>query len=89
LDPIIAAGIDALIVHIRAALHTTMVVVSHDIESGMRIADRIAIFHKGVLLEIGTPEEIRRSSEPYVRQFLERRPDAPQEKAPLAGLLAR
>ncbi len=73
LDPIIAAGIDELILHIRDACNTTMVVVAHDIESGMKIADRIAIFYEGRVLEIGSPEEIRNSNHPYVRQFLERR----------------
>jgi len=80
LDPIIAAGIDELIVHIRDAYRSTMVVVAHDVESGMRIADRIAIFHDGRIIEIGTPEQIRKSSHPYVRQFLERRPDRQASK---------
>lgn len=83
LDPIIAAGIDDLILHIRDAIKATMVVVSHDIESGMRIADRIAIFHEGKLLELGAPEEIRHSGLPYVQQFLDRRADTVDRKSPL------
>jgi phospholipid/cholesterol/gamma-HCH transport system ATP-binding protein len=82
LDPIIAAGIDELILRIRDAYHATMVVVAHDVESSMRIADQIAIFYKGRLLEIGTPQQIGNSSHPYVRQFLERRPD--QSSSPLS-----
>lgn len=85
LDPIIAAGIDELILHIRHSTQATMVVVSHDIESGMKIADRIAMFHEGSLIELGTPDEIRGSSHPYVRQFLERRPNEPRRT--LAGTL--
>jgi phospholipid/cholesterol/gamma-HCH transport system ATP-binding protein len=75
LDPIIAAGIDELIGHIRDYTHATMVVVSHDVNSGMKIGDRIAIFYEGRLIELGTPDEIRSSRHPYVQQFLERRPD--------------
>jgi len=83
LDPIIAAGIDELILHIRDAYHSTMVVVAHDVESGMRVADRIAIFRDGAVVDVGTPERIRSSSDPYVRQFLERRADAPADRPPL------
>jgi phospholipid/cholesterol/gamma-HCH transport system ATP-binding protein len=72
LDPIIAAGIDDLILELRERHGTTTVVVSHDITSGMQIADRIAIFHERRLLALGTPSEIRNSEEPYVRQFLAR-----------------
>ena len=80
LDPIIAAGIDELILHIRHTTQTTMVLVAHDIESGMKIADRIAMFHEGRLIELGTPEEIRKSDHSYVRQFLERRPNEMHSK---------
>jgi phospholipid/cholesterol/gamma-HCH transport system ATP-binding protein len=83
LDPIIAAGIDELILHIRDAYRSTMVVVAHNVESGMRIADRIAIMRDGSLVEVGTPEQIRNSSHPHVRQFLERRPDEPAERPSL------
>ena len=76
LDPIIAAGIDELILRLREAYGATMVVVSHDIQSGMGIADRIALFHEGKLEELGTPEQVRSSSNPFVRRFLERRPDS-------------
>ncbi|MGD2174646.1 MAG: ABC transporter ATP-binding protein [Candidatus Brocadiaceae bacterium] len=73
LDPIIAAGIDDLILRLRDLYQATMVVVAHDIASSMRIADRIAIFRENRIIEIGTPEEIRSSVNPYVQQFLERR----------------
>jgi len=75
LDPIIAAGIDELVVEIHKLYRATMVVVAHDIASSMRIADRIAIFKDAKLVEIGTPEEINNSSHPYVQQFINRRPD--------------
>lgn len=75
LDPIIAAGIDELTLRLRAIYKATMVVVAHDIASGMQIADRIAIFKDGRLLEVGTPEEIRSSNDRYIRQFLNREAD--------------
>ncbi|KPK65506.1 MAG: hypothetical protein AMK73_02790 [Planctomycetes bacterium SM23_32] len=75
LDPIIGAGIDALILRIRDIYRATMVVVAHDIASSMHIADRIAIFRDNKLVELGTPEQIRGSPNPYVQQFLNRQPD--------------
>ena len=87
LDPIIAAGIDELVLHIRDAYRATMVVVAHDVESGMRIADRVAIFHRGSLLELGSPDQIKHSGQPYVRQFLERRADETFDKPSLRSYL--
>ncbi len=87
LDPIIAAGIDKLILDMHALYHSTMVVVARDIAGSMTIADRIAIFSDSRLVEIGTPEQIQSSQHPYVRQFLERRPDE-EPSTGLADLLA-
>jgi phospholipid/cholesterol/gamma-HCH transport system ATP-binding protein len=83
LDPIIAAGIDDLILHLRDAYRATMVVVAHDIDSGFHIADRLAIFYQGQIAVIGPPEEVKNSDHPYVRQFLDRRPDEPEDRPPL------
>jgi phospholipid/cholesterol/gamma-HCH transport system ATP-binding protein len=80
LDPIIAAGIDELILHIRDLYKATMVVVAHDIASSMRIGDRIAIFREHQIVEVGTPEEVRGSKNPYVQQFLNRQPDKAEGK---------
>jgi phospholipid/cholesterol/gamma-HCH transport system ATP-binding protein len=81
LDPVIAAGIDQLINKIKKAFGTTMVVVSHDIESGLRIADRIAIFYQGEIVQVGTPEEIKNSDHPYVHQFMNRKPPTEEQQA--------
>jgi phospholipid/cholesterol/gamma-HCH transport system ATP-binding protein len=75
LDPIIGAGIDELIVRIRDMYKATMVVVAHDIASSMRVADRIAIFQERRIVELGTPEVIRASRDPFVQQFLHRQAD--------------
>ena len=74
LDPIIAGGIDELIVHLRDTYGVTMVVVSHDIETGMNVADRIAVLQDGEMAMAGPPEQIKASDNPQVRQFLARRP---------------
>jgi phospholipid/cholesterol/gamma-HCH transport system ATP-binding protein len=76
LDPIIAAGIDELVVELNNLHRSTMVVVAHDIASSLRIADRIAIFKDAQIIEVGAPDEIRNSTNPYVQQFMNREPDA-------------
>jgi phospholipid/cholesterol/gamma-HCH transport system ATP-binding protein len=88
LDPIIAAGIDELVVDIHKLYHATMVVVAHDIASSMRIADRIAIFKDGHVVEVGTPDEIRKSSDPFVKQFMNRKADARSTGAQTLGGMA-
>ncbi len=52
----------------------TVIVVTHELASAFRIADRIAMLYKGAFLSIGTRDEIRSSQNPRVRQFLDRVP---------------
>lgn len=70
LDPIVLAVIDKLIVDLSKKLGITSVVVTHEMGSAFRIADRIAVLHNGRILEIGTPEEIRNSKNDYVHCFI-------------------
>jgi len=72
LDPITSRNIDQLIVSIRDRFGTTSVVVTHDMISALTIADRIAFIYKGEILQIGTPEEIKNSNHPLVREFVEK-----------------
>jgi phospholipid/cholesterol/gamma-HCH transport system ATP-binding protein len=72
LDPIIAAGIDQLILELKRAFRMTIVVVTHELASAYLIADRMVLIDKGNVLSIGTTEETRSSSQPRVRQFLDR-----------------
>ena len=74
LDPIVAAELDELIVFLKEGLHMTVIVVTHEMPSAFRIADRIAMLYKGAFSCIGTKDEIRASQNPRVRQFLDRVP---------------
>ena len=75
LDPIVGAELDELIVGLKRAFSMTVVVVTHEMASAFRIADRMAMLYKGSLIAVGTKEEIRNSPHPRIRQFLERIPD--------------
>ncbi|MBN1562169.1 ABC transporter ATP-binding protein [candidate division KSB1 bacterium] len=75
LDPIVAAGIDQLILKLKTALRMTIVVVTHEMASVFMIADRVCLMHDGEIKFLGSREEMKKSTIPYVMQFLERRPD--------------
>jgi phospholipid/cholesterol/gamma-HCH transport system ATP-binding protein len=75
LDPIIAAGIDELILELKKAYGITMVVVTHELASAFLIADRMLLIDRGDLVMAGTREELRASTNPHVRQFLDRVPE--------------
>ena len=75
LDPIIAAGIDELILKLKKAFQITIVVVTHELASAFLIADRMLLIDKGNIVADGTPQELRESQHPRVRQFLDRIPE--------------
>src|SRR6201988_3608891 len=75
LDPIIAAGIDQLILEMKKAFRMTIIVVTHELESAFLIADRMVLIDKGVLVALGTTAQMRASNHPRVRQFLDRVPE--------------
>jgi phospholipid/cholesterol/gamma-HCH transport system ATP-binding protein len=75
LDPIVAAELDELILLLKEAFHMTLIVVTHEMPSAFRIADRIAMLHKGIFSSVGTKDEIRTSEDPRVRHFLDRIPE--------------
>jgi phospholipid/cholesterol/gamma-HCH transport system ATP-binding protein len=74
LDPIVAAELDELILLLKQAFQMTVIVVTHELPSAFRIADRIAMLYKGAFRSVGTKDEIRASQDPRVRQFLDRIP---------------
>jgi phospholipid/cholesterol/gamma-HCH transport system ATP-binding protein len=72
LDPIIAAGLDELILKLKKAFRITILVVTHELASAFLIADRMILLDKGVIVAKGTPDEVRQNNAPRVRQFLDR-----------------
>lgn len=70
LDPIMADAINDLIIEMRNKLKVTSIAITHDMNSAYKIADRIAMLYNGVIIETGTPEEIKNTKNPIVRQFI-------------------
>ena len=70
LDPITADSINDLIIDLRKKLGVTSVAITHDMHSAYKISDRIAMLYKGEILEVGTPEQIKNTENPIVRQFI-------------------
>lgn len=77
LDPITADVINNHIVHLRDELSVSSVVVTHDLASAYKVGDRIVMLHEGRIIYSGTPDEIRSTDHPVVRQFVEGRADGP------------
>lgn len=77
LDPIMADVINELIIKMREKLNVTSVAITHDMKSAYKIADTIAMLYNGVIIDRGSPDEIRNTSNPVVRQFIEGRADGP------------
>jgi phospholipid/cholesterol/gamma-HCH transport system ATP-binding protein len=75
LDPVTSATMDRLMRRTAAELGTTSLVVTHDMRSAFTVGDRIAMLHEGKVRAVGSVEEIRASSDPVVRQFIEGRPE--------------
>jgi phospholipid/cholesterol/gamma-HCH transport system ATP-binding protein len=71
LDPINTTRINNLILKLKRELMVTSVVVTHDMKSAFAVSDRIAMIHAGRVIFQGTPDEIRRASDPNVRDFIE------------------
>jgi phospholipid/cholesterol/gamma-HCH transport system ATP-binding protein len=70
LDPIMTRSIDDLILKTQEATGATSIVVTHDLESTFRIADRVALLHRGRIVEASAPDAFRESKVPAVRAFL-------------------
>ncbi|MEW6214730.1 MAG: ABC transporter ATP-binding protein [Nitrospirota bacterium] len=70
LDPILADAINDLIIEMKSHLSITSIAITHDMNSAYKIADRIAMLYEGKIIEVGTPDEIRNTQNPVVRQFI-------------------
>ena len=72
LDPIAAAALDQLILHLNKSFGTTMVIVTHDLDNAFNVAHRILMLDQGKIRKIGTPSEVKASKDPWVASFLAR-----------------
>jgi phospholipid/cholesterol/gamma-HCH transport system ATP-binding protein len=79
LDPVTSAVIDQLMIRMREKLGVTSVVITHDMRSAYTVGTRIAMLYDGMVRQVGTVEEIRHTSDPVVRQFIEGRPTLDEE----------
>jgi phospholipid/cholesterol/gamma-HCH transport system ATP-binding protein len=70
LDPITADAINNMILELNRKFSMTSIVVTHDLQSAFKVADRLAMLHDGVIVFDGTAEEIQKSDHPHVRMFL-------------------
>ncbi len=75
LDPVVASALDDLILRLRDAMGMTVVVVTHELDSVFKIADRVTVLDRGKILFIGTVEELRASKSERIQNLLNRRPE--------------
>jgi phospholipid/cholesterol/gamma-HCH transport system ATP-binding protein len=77
LDPVLANHINELILDMKRKLGVTSLVVTHDMNSAFMVGDRIAMLYKGKIVQVGTPDEIRMTQNPIVRQFIDGKASGP------------
>ena len=77
LDPIMADAINSLIVELHDKLKITSVAVTHDMKSAYKIADKIAMLYDGIIISVGTPDEIKNTKDPIVKQFINGEAEGP------------
>lgn len=81
LDPIVAAELDELILFLKHAFRMTILVVTHEMASALRIADRVAMLYQGSLIDVDKKDAFQASTDPRIRQFLDRVPNRIGESA--------
>jgi len=77
LDPIMADVINDLIKEMNERFSVTSIAVTHDMVSAYKIADRIAMLYEGKIIEVGTPDEIKKTKNPIVSQFINGQANGP------------
>jgi phospholipid/cholesterol/gamma-HCH transport system ATP-binding protein len=85
LDPVTSAEIDELIIKLNKLLGVTSVVVTHEMDSAFRIADRMVLLDRGKFIVSGTPDEMKNSVDPLVRQFVHGLTEGPLTERRRAG----
>ncbi|MFT5395897.1 MAG: phospholipid/cholesterol/gamma-HCH transport system ATP-binding protein [Gammaproteobacteria bacterium] len=81
LDPVVSAELDELILNLRDAMKMTIVVVTHELESAFKIADRITVLDQGNILMTDTVENIKNSDNERIQSLLNRRPSNDEVQA--------
>ena len=81
LDPIMADSINELILHLKSQLNITSIVVTHDMASVRKVADRVAMLFHGEIIFNGTVAELDSTDDEFVRQFVEGRAEGPIKPA--------
>ncbi len=79
IDPIRADAINDLIIRMKKEMNASEMIITHDMVSAYKVADRIGMLYEGKIIEMGTPEEIRNSKNPVVQQFIHGRAEGPIE----------
>ena len=79
LDPVTSAVIDQLMIRMREKLGVTGIVITHDMRSAYTVGTRIAMLYEGRVRQVGSVDEIRNTTDPIVRQFIEGKPDLEPE----------
>jgi phospholipid/cholesterol/gamma-HCH transport system ATP-binding protein len=87
LDPVTSAVINQLMVRTREKLGVTGIVVTHDLESAYMVGDRIAMLYQGRIRQVGSVEEMRQTTDPILRQFLDGRPEGANDADTQAFLI--
>jgi phospholipid/cholesterol/gamma-HCH transport system ATP-binding protein len=82
LDPIMADTINDLIIRLQKELGVTSIVVTHDLASARKVANRVAMLHGGMIIFEGPVSELNSSVDPRVRQFVEGQADGPIQPHP-------
>lgn len=75
LDPVVSAELDELILRLRESMNITIVVVTHELDSAFKIADRITVLDRGSILMTGRVDEVRNSANPRVHALINRVPE--------------
>jgi len=82
LDPVISSVIDELIISLTEKTNTTSVIVTHEMESAFKIATRMAMLYQGKIIQDGSPDQLRTSSNPVVHQFVTGTTEGPITETP-------
>lgn len=82
LDPVISSVIDELIIGLTEKTDTTSVIVTHEMGSAFKIATRMAMLYQGKIIQVGSPDQFRTSSNPIVHQFVKGTTEGPITETP-------